>query len=196
MIPFAGHHRRRDQRLPPDTTLYLLLIILLVLAVIIAALLWGGGDRGPAPAERPGAAEMAPQEPAGCNPLADPACAMADLQGLRVAPEHRCTPYNRDDYRYSQSVEDQIIAGLGGVYGPYTGRWFRSKYDTDIEHMVAVSEAHDSGLCAADGRTRMAFAGDPLNLTLASGHANEASASGGMGTAHVQGGTGGACVAA
>ena len=50
---------------------------------------------------------------------------------LRVAPEHRCTPYDRDDYWYSQSVVDRIIAGLGGVYGPYTGRWFRSKYDTD-----------------------------------------------------------------
>ena len=34
--------------------------------------------------------------------------------------------------------------------------------------MVAISEAHDSGLCAADGRTRRVFASDPLNLTLAS----------------------------
>ena len=46
-------------------------------------------------------------------------------------------------------MEDRIVAELAGVYGPYTGRWFASKSDTDIEHVVARSEAHDSGLCAA-----------------------------------------------
>ena len=66
-------------------------------------------------------------------------------RGLVVAPERRCTPYDADDYRYPQSVEDRIVDELGGVYGPYTGRWFASKSDTDIEHMVARSEAHDSG---------------------------------------------------
>ena len=68
---------------------------------------------------------------------------------------------------YPQSVEDRITAQLGGVYGPYTGRWFASDTETDIEHMVARSEAHDSGLCAASAATRRAFAGDLLNLTLA-----------------------------
>ena len=33
--------------------------------------------------------------------------------------------------------------------------------------MVATSEAHDSGLCAADAGTKRRFAGDLLNLTLA-----------------------------
>ena len=51
-------------------------------------------------------------------------------------------------------MEDRIVDELGGVYGPYTGRWFASTSDTDIEHMVARSEAHDSGLCAADLATR------------------------------------------
>ena len=36
------------------------------------------------------------------------------------------------------------------MYGPYTGRHFASRRETDVEHMVATSEAHDSGLCAAD----------------------------------------------
>ena len=71
-------------------------------------------------------------------------------RGLVVAPEQRCSAYNADDYRYPQSVEDQIVTELGGVYGPYTGRWFASQFETDIEHMVARSEAHDSGLCTAD----------------------------------------------
>ena len=93
-------------------------------------------------------------------------------RGLVVAPEQRCSPYNADDYRYPQSVEDRIIDELGGIYGPYTGRWFASKSDTDIEHMVARSEAHDSGLCAADLATRRRFATDLLNLTLAGPRVN------------------------
>ena len=54
-------------------------------------------------------------------------------RGLVVAPEQRCSPYKADEYRYSQSVEDRIVTELGGVYGPYTGRWFASKSETDIE---------------------------------------------------------------
>ena len=57
-----------------------------------------------------------------------------------------------------------VHAALGGVYGPYTGRWFASPRDTDIEHIVARSEAHDSGLCAADAASQRRFASDLLNL--------------------------------
>ena len=89
-------------------------------------------------------------------------------RGLVVAPEVRCAPYDADAYRYPQSVEARIVAALGGVYGPYTGRWFASPRDTDIEHIVARSEAHDSGLCAADAASQRRFASDLLNLTLAS----------------------------
>jgi len=39
--------------------------------------------------------------------------------------------------------------------------------DTDVEHIVAASEAHDSGLCAASDETKRKFANDLLNLTLA-----------------------------
>ena len=92
--------------------------------------------------------------------------------GLVVAPEVRCSPYDSDDYRYSQSVEDRIIRNLGGVYGPYTGRWFGSKRETDIEHIVARSEAHDSGLCRTDQRTRRRFSEDLRNLTLAAPSVN------------------------
>ena len=38
---------------------------------------------------------------------------------------------------------------------------------TDIEHVVAASEAHDSGLCAADAATKSRFARDLRNMTLA-----------------------------
>ena len=59
------------------------------------------------------------------------------------------------------------MASIGAVYGPYTGRCFASTGETDIEHMVATSEAHDSGLCAAPASVKSAFASDLLNLTLA-----------------------------
>ena len=96
--------------------------------------------------------------------------AQGDLwRGIPVAPENRCSPYDRDDYPYSQSVELQIIAREGGqICSPYTNECFESRFDTDIEHIIAVSEAHDSGLCAASAATRAQFASDLRNLTLAS----------------------------
>ena len=104
--------------------------------------------------------------------LTGPVHAQASWRGLVVAPEQRCAPYDPDDYRYPQSVEDRIVAELGGVYAPYTGRWFASDSETDIEHIVARSEAHDSGLCAADVATKRRFATDLLNLTLAGPRVN------------------------
>ena len=68
---------------------------------------------------------------------------------------------------------------MGGiVYGPYTGSYFANTRETDIEHIVARSEAHDSGLCAADAGTRSRFASDLLNLTLASPSVNRHQKSG------------------
>ena len=92
-------------------------------------------------------------------------------RGIEIRDESRCSPYDRSDYRYSQSVEDDIIEELGGIYSPYTGECFSSKQETEIEHIVALSEAHDSGLCEPAPnimQLRRTFASDPLNLTLAS----------------------------
>lgn len=93
--------------------------------------------------------------------------------GVRIEPENRCSHYDSDLYPYSQSVEPQIVNQQGGrIYGPYTGTYFGSIRETDIEHVVARSEAHDSGLCAADLQTRRNFARDLDNLTLASPSVN------------------------
>jgi hypothetical protein len=89
-------------------------------------------------------------------------------RGLLVADENRCSEYSPSNYSYPQSVEDDIIGQLGGIYSPYTGECFASQSDTDIEHMIARSEAHDSGLCSADAATRAGFSRDLDNLTLAS----------------------------
>jgi len=93
-------------------------------------------------------------------------------RGVRVAPENRCSVYDSGDYSYPQSVEDQIVAGIGKIYGPYSGQCFDTTRETDIEHIVARSEAHDSGMCAASAATKRAFARDLLNLTLASSSIN------------------------
>ena len=62
---------------------------------------------------------------------------------------------------------------MGGIiYGPYTGTWFANRRETDIEHIVARSEAHDSGLCKVDAGTKRRFSSDLLNLTLASPSVN------------------------
>ena len=77
-------------------------------------------------------------------------------RGLVVAPECRCTPYDRDDYPYPQSVEP-LIAQRDGMTSKYSGTRFRSLKESDIEHVVSLSEAHDSGLCAASAAVRSAF---------------------------------------
>ena len=95
--------------------------------------------------------------------------AQEEWRGIRVAAENRCAHYDRDDYPYSQSVELAIIAREGGnICSPYTNECFESRFDTDIEHIVAVSEAHDSGLCAASNAIKRQFSSDLRNLTLAS----------------------------
>lgn len=94
-------------------------------------------------------------------------------RGITVAPEHRCSKYDRDDYSYAQSIELQVIESMGGrIYGPYTGTSFSNRRQTDIEHIVASSEAHDSGMCARSPADRSRFASDLLNLTLASPKVN------------------------
>ena len=95
-----------------------------------------------------------------------------EWRGVTVAAEHRCAQYRSEEYAYPQAVEDDIIQRLGGLFSPYTNEVFDSKGDTDIEHVVARSEAHDSGLCRADAVTKRAFSRDLLNLTLASPRVN------------------------
>lgn len=96
-----------------------------------------------------------------------------EYRGITVAPEHRCSLYYRDLYRHTPSAEKKIVDLMdGAIYSPYTGTCFGSIKETDIEHMVATSEAHDSGLCWADAETRKKFSDDILNLTLASPSVN------------------------
>ena len=98
------------------------------------------------------------------------------LESLAVAPENRCSYYDRDNYWYPQRVENSIIA-RDGLISPYTMETFTDKYGSTIEHIVALAEAHDSGLCDASLKTRLAFASDLDNLALASESLNRAKGS-------------------
>ena len=94
-------------------------------------------------------------------------------RGISIAPENRCTEYYPKDYPYPQSVEVDIIEAQGGtICSPYTLECFESRSETNIEHIVARSEAHDSGLCAATEEVKRQFASDLINLTLASPEVN------------------------
>ena len=106
---------------------------------------------------------------------------LGTTQGQSLIPieeEHRCTDYNSriksNHYRYSQSIEPRIVEeNLGGrIYSPYTNQQFNNLLETQIEHIVAAAEAHDSGLCAENIFVRRRFAQDMLNLTLASPRIN------------------------
>ena len=141
---------------------------LAAVAVCLPALLGCGGDGAPTASSSPAAAPATPAPPTPPPPAPPPPEPAATWRGLTVAPEERCAPYDADDYRYPQSVETDIVRDLGGIYSPYTCERFDSIRETDIEHIVARSEAHDSGLCSADAGTRTRFARDLLNLTLAS----------------------------
>ena len=93
--------------------------------------------------------------------------------GLPVCEERARVGYDRDDFGSAyRSLEDEIIASLptsdGQVYTPYTCALFDIRADgtaaTDIEHIVALAEAYDSGLAESHFRT---FGGDLDNLTIA-----------------------------
>ena len=97
-------------------------------------------------------------------------------RGLRVCTERSRDGYARDAYGtgYS-SLEDEIIAALpstmkedGKVFTPYSCIAFditpSGTAATDIEHIVALAEAHDSGI---DDDRRRDIASDLDNLTIA-----------------------------
>ena len=97
-------------------------------------------------------------------------------RGLKVCDERPRDGYDRDAFGTSySSLEGEIIAALpptmkanGQVYTPYSCLAFDITPDgtaaTDIEHIVALAETHDSSI--ADDRRRD-IASDLDNLTIA-----------------------------
>lgn len=92
------------------------------------------------------------------------------INDLSIESENRCSRYARAEYgrRYSKK-EDDIVKNMNGlIYSPYEKKYFNNTKETDIEHIVSLSEAHDSGLCKRNEENKKEFAEDLGNLTLAS----------------------------
>ena len=110
------------------------------------------------------------------TPYADCSSDAGTWRGLRVCSERLREGYDRDEYGTGyRSLEDDIIAALpatmkadGKVYTPYSCIPFditsNGTAATDIEHIVALAEAHDSGI---DDDRRRDIASDLDNLTIA-----------------------------
>ena len=100
--------------------------------------------------------------------------------GLKIEKEIVATLTNRsEDYVYSQTIENQTVKSLGNkIYPNYSGKFFKSQEETDIEPIVSLSEAHDSDLYSADKKTKTRFASNIQNLTLASSTVNRDEKSG------------------
>ncbi len=88
------------------------------------------------------------------------------LERLPTARESLCSPYDVNDYSYSQSLELEIIVRDMGIYDPYQDEWYQSRDTTDIEHIISRKEAHESGLCAKPDSVRRNFARDLPFLVL------------------------------
>ena len=74
---------------------------------------------------------------------------------VQLAPEHRCSSYNSDDFSYPQILVSQTVNRMGRrIYIPNTGRDFASTSENDIEHFVARVEAHDCGLHMSSATAR------------------------------------------
>ena len=130
----------------------------------ISAMVTGGGETTSATSRLTVNAVSARECPAG-SPT---------WMALPVCEERTRIGYDRDAFgRNYALLEDEIVASLPGtdsteVYTPYTCALFDVRPDgtaaTDIEHIVALAEAYDSGLPAPRSEE---FAGDISNLTIA-----------------------------
>ena len=94
---------------------------------------------------------------------------LASAQGVQVtldlAPESARTGYERPTTNRYQRHERTVYLELGMDRTPYTCTAIGGDLTgVDVEHIVALAEAHDSGLASAQ---MLAFSGDPLNLTVA-----------------------------
>ena len=108
-----------------------------------------------------------------CDPAAQ-ACFDVRFE-LAVADELPREGYERPTINRYQAQELEVYRQLRMDATPYTCTSIGGEdalsgaTGTDVDHIVALAEAHDSGLAAAD---MLDFSGDPLNLTLATQHEN------------------------
>ena len=70
--------------------------------------------------------------------------------------------YDRGEYPYPQSVESEIIAGIGKIYGPYIGQCFATARETDIEqYRASVGSPRQRPVLGERGDESLVFTGYP-----------------------------------
>lgn len=120
------------------------------------------------------------------TPAASPSPAPSDptLQGLRIAPHNTTVPYNRDEWVHwidddsdCQNTRAEVLwieseisvtytdtsecTVLGGQWtDPYSGKVWTAASDLDVDHTVALQNAHLSGGHAWDAARKKAYAND------------------------------------
>ena len=89
---------------------------------------------------------------------------------LDLAPERDRAGYERPTTNRYQRHERAVYRALGMDQTPYTCTAIGGDMTrVDVEHIVALAEAHDSGLPAS---LMLEFSGDPANLTVAAPREN------------------------
>jgi hypothetical protein len=74
-------------------------------------------------------------------------------------------------------TERKCKVSAGQWTDPYTGMGIQIASQIDIDHVVALRNAHDSGAAEWDLNTKSQFANDPANLMLSSRYANRSKGS-------------------
>ena len=91
--------------------------------------------------------------------------------GLAVVEEAHVgcpMPYDSHAYRYdADRMEREVARRTTGLFAPYSARVPASLHETDLEHVVARSEAHESGACFLSPVQKRSFANDTANAVLA-----------------------------
>ena len=155
---------RGRRRQDPDEGLWLLLAVLCILG--LAAM--DGEARADATDPRYGDevgcwkwGDLAPKQ---C-PEPERWCGLAVVEeadvGCPMAYSPKLYPYDAD------RMEREVARRTTGLFAPYSARVVESLHDTDLEHLVARSEAHASGACFLSPVQKRGFAGDEENAVLA-----------------------------
>ena len=99
---------------------------------------------------------------------------MDALESLVVAEEDSCTIVRRHFYVSCASVRF-LLFHRDGPWSKYTGGMLDPLMQgttVQVEHIVSLQEAAESGLCNKDRIAKITFGSDPLNLVLAEASVN------------------------
>ena len=92
---------------------------------------------------------------------------------LRIVDDEECdSRYFSGDFDYGSRLDEQEALQHGGYYSPYEDFCYETRHEVTIEHMVARSEGHISGLCHDSLQKRTEFSNDHLNITPLLGSVN------------------------